>query len=464
MDPHPYPLGAAVAAIALGFTICAAAAERGEHVQTQTEFSAPAAGASWSVDIEAARARVNAARSRAAADPLALENALTALGDAFLNAGQYATAEAAYAEAVRLAEQNGGPQSERVLAPLLGLGNTRARSGHHAEAVPLLQRAVATTRAQYGMFDLRQQDTLKALANSLTAVGRVSEAQDLMIYRGRVAEKTYGEGSPKNIPALCDLGDFFSEVGKAPEALMTFYVALNIVGAKDSLLDPIIVAPLRGIARTYMRRQSYPQAWLYPPSPPGCSAPGQECGYPFRMDSSGKRIVGERELKREGEDALKRALRILDADPSASTPETRIETLIQTGDWYQTKKSPREALPYYQRAWQLIRTTPNLSDSVTTALNVPMRVYYPTPQIVAHVPVQAEETRSHYVQIELTVAADGSVSGTRIVDHDTRDRYARDILNAVRAARFRPKFVDGQPVAVPGITYREVFWTGKPRT
>ena len=59
---------------------------------------------------------------------------------------------------------------------------------------------------------------------------------------------------------------------------------------------------------------------------------------------------------REGEDALQRALRILDADPSATTPETRIETLIQMGDWYQIKKSPREALPYYQRAWQLIRT------------------------------------------------------------------------------------------------------------
>ena len=51
----------------------------------------------------------------------------------------------------------------------------------------------------------------------------------------------------------------------------------------------------------------------------------------------------------------------------------------------------------------------------------------------------------------------------RIVDHDTRDRYARDILDAVRASRFRPKFVDGQAVATPGITYREVFWTAKPR-
>jgi hypothetical protein len=50
------------------------------------------------------------------------------------------------------------------------------------------------------------------------------------------------------------------------------------------------------------------------------------------------------------------------------------------------------------------------------------------------------------------------------VEHDTRDRYARDVLDAVRDSRFRPKFVDGQPVAAPAITYQEVFLTGKPRS
>jgi len=43
------------------------------------------------------------------------------------------------------------------------------------------------------------------------------------------------------------------------------------------------------------------------------------------------------------------------------------------------------------------------------------------------------------------------------------DLWARDILKAVRDSRFRPKFVDGQAVAATGITYREVFWTSKPR-
>jgi protein TonB len=135
------------------------------------------------------------------------------------------------------------------------------------------------------------------------------------------------------------------------------------------------------------------------------------------------------------------------------------------GDWYQIKKSPREALPYYQRAWQLIHAAEDPTSPATTALSFPVRVYYPIPQIVVNDPaLPPEEIRFHHVQIEFTVAADGSVLDARVVDHDTRNRYANDILNAIRAARYRPKFVDGAAVETPGMVHREVFRTAKPRT
>jgi TonB family protein len=319
-------------------------------------------------------------------------------------------------------------------------------------------------RSQYGLFDVRQQGTLKTLATSLTALNRLPEAKELMIYRVRVAEKANGEGDPQNVPVVCDLGDWFAETGKTPEARLTFLMAFDIVRTKRSPHDLMLVEPLRGIARTYMRRQSYPESWLYPPTAPECSGPGQGCPGPARMDAEGRRIVMLRKLPSEGEDALKRALTIVETDVGAPV-EARIETLIQLGDWYQIKKSSREAMTHYQRALQLIRSTPDLPPATASAFDVPLRVFYPTPQIVAYVPTVApEEVQSHYVQVEFTVAADGSVSNARIADQDTRDRYARDILDAVEASRFRPKFVDGQAVATTGVSYRETFRTAKPRT
>jgi tetratricopeptide (TPR) repeat protein len=117
--PYPYALGAAVVAIAIGFTVCASAAVPSSNI-----------------DIEA---------------------------------GKYAAAEAAYAEALQLAEQQGERAGERALTALMGLGKARAEAGHHEEAIPVLQRALTITRTQYGLFDLRQQDVLKSLAVSLTA-------------------------------------------------------------------------------------------------------------------------------------------------------------------------------------------------------------------------------------------------------------------------------------------------------
>src|SRR5262249_34571186 len=162
----------------------------------------------------------------------------------------------------------------------------------------------------------RQQDVLKALAVSLTALERLPEAQDLMIYRVRTAEKAYGEGNPKVIPAACDLGDWFAEVGMSLQARMAYYMVLNIVGTTDSLDAPIIVEPLRGIARTRMRAQSYPVSMLRRSLGPMLGAPIGSAPKPGRLVS----------LNREGEEALKRALRIVEADPEAS-PQTLIETL-----------------------------------------------------------------------------------------------------------------------------------------
>src|SRR5688500_17418591 len=116
--PYPYALGVAVAAIGIGFAICVSAA-------------APSSNA----DIEAARKRVNEARGRDSADSLALERALITLGDASLEASRYATAEAAYAEALQLAEQRDEREGERALTALMGMGKARAEGGHHEEAI-----------------------------------------------------------------------------------------------------------------------------------------------------------------------------------------------------------------------------------------------------------------------------------------------------------------------------------------
>ena len=167
-------------------------------------------------------------------------------------------------------------------------------------------------------------------------------------------------------------------------------------------------------------------------------------------------------------------MKVLDAQPPAAY-DTLLETLLQTGDWFQIKHMPEKALPYYRRAAALSTTlaaasaaTPPAAGTTAAAstepepLSFPVRIYYPTPsQATRNITLPAEEVDETFVEVQFTVTDSGDVTDARITEANGTQRQAADTLAAIRAARFRPKFVNGGPVATTGMTNREVFRTRK---
>jgi TonB family protein len=95
-------------------------------------------------------------------------------------------------------------------------------------------------------------------------------------------------------------------------------------------------------------------------------------------------------------------------------------------------------------------------------LSFPVRLYYPTPShATRNMLLPAERVDERFVEVQFTVSSLGEVSGAKITDANGTPREAADTLSAIRAARFRPKFVDGEPVETLGVTNREVFRTRK---
>jgi TonB family protein len=72
-----------------------------------------------------------------------------------------------------------------------------------------------------------------------------------------------------------------------------------------------------------------------------------------------------------------------------------------------------------------------------------------------------EQSQERYVEVEFAVTSQGTVKDARVVDENASSRQETDALEAVTAARYRPKFVDGEPVETPAMTYRTVFKTRK---
>ncbi|MGH8185577.1 MAG: TonB family protein, partial [Steroidobacteraceae bacterium] len=375
-------------------------------------------------------------------------------------------------EALEIIEPRTGVASTRLLDPLRGLGYTLAASGRHREAIAPLDRALMIARRGHGLFDSSQQGVLRQLASSLTKTGRSAEAERHINYLMQIAERTYGRTDPRQVPVLCFAGDWYADTGNFMTARAIYRHAIEVVEGKLGSNDPTAVEPLRAIARSYTQELYF--------STLGIKTQSRE-RTPTDADgtSNESKGINPRYLSSDGEKALERALKILEA-PAATDREALVPTLLQFGDWYQVKHQPDKAMRYYRRAAALSAkagpapsATPIAAAAASASasaaareppppLSFPVRVYYPTPsQATRHTTLPREQVDETFVEVQFTVTNEGDVENAKVTDQSGTPRQASEALQAIRAARYRPKFVDGEPVETAGMTNREIFRTRK---
>jgi TonB family protein len=457
-----------VVAATLVAALCPAqAAETPHRPESQQEYWAQIDRKDWSAAVAAAGQLVTAARANAAQQPLALAEALTLLGNAQFGARNFDAAEAAFNESLKITEARVGAASAKLLDPLRGLGYTLAAAEKHREAIPPLERALLIDRRSYGLYDLAQQKVLRQLAESLVKVGRPDDAQRHVAYLVQLGDRVYGQRDPRQVPLLCFAAGWYGDVGDFITARAIYRRALDIVERKLGPDDVASVEPLRGLASTYTQELFF--------STLGVRTQMLERQPTSADGSTNQREQNPRYLGSEGEKALERAVKILDAQPP-SAYDTLLQTLIQTGDWFQIKHMPEKALPYYRRAASLSSTIETADAALHPppggrgstvvveggALAFPVRVYYPTPsQATRYATLPADQVDERFVQVQFTVTDSGDVEDAKITESNGTPRESADALIAIRAARFRPRFVNGEPVATTGMTHREVFRTRK---
>jgi TonB family protein len=440
---------------ALSAALCVTeAAETPHRPESQQEYWAQIDRKDWSAAVAAAEQLVAAARSTAAQQPLALAEALTLLGNAQFGARNFDAAETAFNESLKITEARAGAASSKLLDPLRGLGYTLAAAERHKEAIPPLERALLLDRRSYGLYDMAQQTVLRQLAESLVKVGRPDDAQRHVAYLVQLGERVYGKRDPRQVPILCFAAGWHGDLGDFISARAIYRAAIEIVERKLGPNDLASVEPLRGLADTYTHELYFSTLGLRTQTleRQPTSADG---------NSNQQRELNPRYLGTEGEKALDRAVKVLEAQPP-SAYDTLLETLLQTGDWFQIKHMPEKAMPYYRRAAALSAKLGAAASAQVDPLSFPVRVYYPTPsQATRNALLPADQVDERFVQVQFTVTDSGDVEDAKVTEANGTQRESADTLAAIRAARFRPKFVNGEPVATTGMTNREVFRTRK---
>jgi tetratricopeptide (TPR) repeat protein len=354
-----------------------------------------------------------------------------------------------------LIEGRVGPTSSRLIEPLTGLGYALAAQGKHEPAIVVMERALVVGRRNYGLFDTKQLVLLRKLADSEGVLRRITDGEKHMLYLLSIGERNFGRGDPRLVPLLCVVGVWYVDNGLVQSGRERFRVALEIVDSKLGKNNLAAVEPLRGLAFSYVSelRLIASGARIDELERERQNGNGSAAGF----GATGRGLINTRFLPPDADRVLDRALKILDSNPDRST-QVLVDTLIQTGDILQLRNMFQQALPYYRRAAVTITAELKPQPSDPTRLSFPERIYYPEPSLATrNLNRPPEEVVDRYVQTAFTVSADGTVKDVRVTDKDATPRQISEAVDAIKASRYRPRFVNGEPVDTPDFINRQVF-------
>lgn len=360
-------------------------------------------------------------------------------------------AEAAYRRALRIVEENEGGYSRGVIEPLHGLGTTYFENGQYQNAAESLRRAVDVSRKLDGLFNVQQLPLVEALIDSYVALDQVADVDREQQYALRVSENAYGRNDPRMLPELARSADWCETTGRYRMARQAHARRLDIVGRTAGKRDPGVVPPLRGIARSYVNEYLYGSQEAdqngrdYNPALAatigGLQPGGNEPARVVRLDP-------------EGEEALELALAVLEGRPDQIS--LRAETLLDLGDWYQLGGDNQDAKRTYRDAWTAFSAP---GGPGTALMSAPAPLYYKAPSSSVRRPDQDEdEVAERFVEVLFTVTPEGRVTDARVFATDASESQERSVTTALRRSRYRPRFVDGNPVATTDVRHRQVMY------
>lgn len=383
-----------------------------------------------------------------------LARALNNLGATQYQLHDYVAAEKAYGRALALIEETNGALSPRLVAPLRGLAMTYQGVGRNELAVPLLERAVAISRRSNGLFDPGQRELLTPLVDGYVALARWKEADRVQQYALQISEHEYGTNDPRLFPALQQLGRWYTNTGQRVGARQV-WERLRTIMADPAHPDAVgqIVA-LRGIAETYRLDFQYGVEPMEAPIPGEATVRRD----PLEADAARRSALGpEYVLNSAGQEALERALALAEHLQSSSTLPRAI-VLVDLGDWQLVAGRPDRALPYYRRALPLLPAESATAESSESPLSRPAVLLYRAPPASLRLRDQPQAlVVEKYAVVEFTVTDDGRVRDAKIVEGDATDSQRSALLSAIGHATYRPRFVDGKPVATEKVRFRESF-------
>jgi TonB family protein len=381
-----------------------------------------------------------------------LQTALMNLGAAQVLGEDYLGAEETYQEVIAALESAGRLTTSRMGRATAGLANAYYFAKRYELAADAYDRAILLSRRNEGLFNEEQLALLDRHADSLTALGRYEDALQSLAYGMRIADRRFGSQDQRTIDRLVELGRWYTRVHAYEAGRQALRSAVRLIEKRSGPNAIELVSPLTGIA------DSYRSQLLDPVAMREATEDGRSV---FNDSNSPSGMPGRTPglLASEGERALERAIEVVDRQPHPA-PLQVADVQTQMGDWYQTRLQTERAMPHYKLAWEAAE-----HEAVNGR---PLREYLFGKPTLLHFERLTEwdryarrpagEVEAHTVEIDLTVNAEGRVRARKLVSNEGDADLAEEALEAADTARYRPRFVDGNPVETSDVRLTQTYY------
>lgn len=338
-----------------------------------------------------------------------------------------------------------GVYDPRLAEELLGLAYAYRAQARHRDAVRAFERALHITRVNAGLHTSLQRPILEKIIEEHTALGDWKSLDRDYRYLYWVTRRQVGENDPKLLPVIDRVGlwhlkAYTEALDKTPfrhltEAEHLYDKAVGIIKTHYGADDPRLINRLYAIAIT-----------------------------DYRMASDTEGPAAENYSK--GGQALQRLVDVFKANPELP-PDSHANALTRLGDWYLLFNRHDSAMESYKEALRILQKNGADPKQIEGLFGYPQRLpvtQSPFDERKVATDKESEypgrfEKGAPYAVASFDVTASGKAENIEIVESAPTDSpwLRRRVRQMIAASRFRPRFMDGEPVETKGVNLRYVL-------
>lgn len=360
-----------------------------------------------------------------------------------IQAGEYTLPEAWLNAYVDRIQRNSHRFDEQLVKPLTLLGDIESARGNYDQALDIYGQAVHIQRVSSGLVSPGQVEIVHREADVYRSMGDVKNANEREEYAFHVLKAAYAAYDQNLLPGVFRLAQWYSSTNNLYAARALYQRSVDILTANGRGGSPEAVPALEGLAMTY-RQERFPPYFVVTST---SSAPGASASRAFEAPIN----IGDYP---RGEQALQQIVQIRRDNGNDALQVS--EAVLDLADWYLLFDRPKRAMPLYDFAFDLLNETEGVDAPAFFA--EPRLLHFPAPSD-PRPPALGTDTEPlvGFVELSFDITPNGFVRDLKTVNSSPEGMMDFRVRKSIRASRFRPAIIDGEPIKTEEQSFRHEF-------